>query len=98
MVAGDLPHHLGLSIRQVLNEDVEVRPVAARRRIRYAPSVGRESAGIMYGFGVAGEVRDLAVFEQEELRAFVAARVHAEEEPVLGRRGRCVRDALLVEG
>jgi hypothetical protein len=38
------------------------------------------------GIGGAGKVFDLAVLEQIELRALVAASVHAEEEPVLRRR------------
>src|SRR5215207_9183044 len=86
VVAGDLPDHLRLAFWQFLEEDVEVRTVAAGRRIRDATSVGREASRIVDGVRGAGKVPGLAVLEQEELRALVAAGVHAEEEPVLRRR------------
>jgi hypothetical protein len=86
VVAGDLPDHLRLAFWQFLDVDVEVRPVAAGCRIRDAPAVGREVSRVVDGIWSIGEIRHLAVFEKEDLRAFVATGVHDEEEPVLRRR------------
>ena len=97
MVARDLPHGLRLAVRHVLHENVEIRPVAPGRRKGDAFSIWREPSRIMDGLRVTGKVRNLTIPEQEELRAFVAASVHAEDELVLRRRILRGRDALLVK-
>ena len=86
-----------LAVRHVLHENVEIRPVAPGRRKGDAFTIGREPSRIVDGLRGVGKIRNLAVPEQEELRAFVATSVHAEDERVLRRRVLRGRDALLVK-
>ena len=60
VVAGGLPDHPGLAV-YVLDVDVEVDAVAAGGGVGDAGAVGREAAGVVDGFGVAGEVAFFAV-------------------------------------
>jgi hypothetical protein len=101
VVPGGLPHYLRfVRVPQILHEHVEVSTVAARRGVGNPLAIWREAAEVVDGIGRPRKVPLLpgGAIQRKELRPLVAARVHAEEEPVLLRRVLDAGDPFLVEG